>query len=260
MRDGCDELVASRDGPLQLRGPARHFRGAQIAKGRFAEGHRRMGGYRVIGHRMVIRQREGHPREHGRATASSGLDVQGAAHYGGAFSHADQADHRVRDRRGVESDAVVFDHQGQGATSSLENDANRLRMRMSRHVVQGLLSNAIQRRLDLWCHTLIAESFDVKPRPHMRVLGPLTDVVLEHRFQTEIVEGCRTQFPRQKVDIAIDLRQEGVCLGERHVYIGHVRRDGANRLKFQTERRQLLSKVVVEIPGDPAPLFLLRND
>ena len=122
------------------------------------------------------------------------------------------------------------------------------------------MSDAIQRRFNFRCHTLIAESFDVKPRPHIRVLGPLTDVVLEHRFQTEIVEGCRTQFPRQKVDIAIDLRQEGVCLGERHVHIGHVGRDGANRLEFQTERRQLLSKVVVEIPGDPAPLFLLRND
>ena len=129
-----------------------------------------------------------------------------------------------------------------------------------RHVVQGLLGDAIQRRLDFWCDTLIAESFDVKPRPHIRVPRPFTDVVLEHRFQTEIVEGCGTQFPRQKVDIAIDLRQEGVGLGERRLHIGHVGRDGANRLEFQTERRQLLSKVIVEIPGDPAPLFLLRND
>ena len=34
----------------------------------------------------------------------------------------------------------------------------------------------------------------------------------------------------------------------------------ANRLEFQTERRQLLPEMIVQIPGDPASLLLLGND
>ena len=198
-------------------------------------GKRSLARCRVIAQRIGLGQIEGHAGEHRRAAAGRGLDVERAADDGGPFPHPDQADHRVRDRRGIEADAVVFDRQRQGAATPLQDDADGLCTRMSGDVVQCFLRDAIHRRLDFRGDPLISEPFDVKPRLHIRVPRPFTDVVLEHRFQAELVECCGAQFPRQKVDIAVDAGQERFSLRQRRLHVGQAGRDGTNRLEFQAE-------------------------
>ena len=188
---------------------------------------------RVVARRIGIGRIEGHPGEHRRAAAGRGLEskvppttaarsrmptrpiiVFGSSRY------------RSRRRR-LRSPAT-------GCGPPLEDDADG----RARACLATLFRASCAMRYTVASISgapAHLETFDVKPRLHIRVPRPFTDVVLEHRFQAELVECCgRSSHDRKSISPSMR-RQEGIGLRQRRLHVGQARRDDTSGLEFQAE-------------------------
>src|SRR5436190_4118429 len=85
-----------------------------------------------------------------RAAASCRFDLQMTANEGGAFAHPDQSQSTaicVRAGR-LEPDTVVLDDERHVLGTAFEHDINVVRSGMLGHIVERLLSEAIEGRLE----------------------------------------------------------------------------------------------------------------
>src|ERR1051326_7575419 len=133
-----------------------------------------------FGERVQRVRLDGDADEDGRALARLALDLDRAADECRAFTHPDESQPAIRARHlhpfEVEAAPVVLDDQHRVAVASFEQEVNVRRGGVLRHVVQGLLHDAVEVRLDERREARAAQARGVEVDLDAEVLRPLLRV------------------------------------------------------------------------------------
>ena len=204
-----------------------------------------------------------HPHEDGRSPAGLRFDLQRRADERRAFLHPQQSE-SLTIHAGlacIEADAVVFDDQEDLIAPPFEYDIDLAGSRV--------LGRVGQRFPEQSCSSVVSVS-DGSRSPSSPELWnstatsgaprPVLHIVRQGGAESEIVEGCRPQFPDELVHVAIQPLSD---LLER--FDGFAQRRVSGRRRFQradsqSQGGELLAELIVHLSGDAAPFVFLGED
>ena len=129
---------------------------------------------------------------------------------------------------------------------------------MLHDVRQRLLHDPVQRRFDLAGQSPLSETvLEIDRDPGL--LGERLGQALERRHEPEVVERLRSQLDRELANVVQRRHDVLAQLGHRRVQlvpVDHL----VEHLQPQHDRGQRLARLVVQLPGEPPALDLLRVD
>src|SRR3954471_5690672 len=146
------------------------------------------------------------------------FDQEPPAYQRHALPHPEQAQApATRTRPGplrVEPPAVVLDQGGDLTPVALHDHTRTAGPGVLRHVVQGLLHETVDCRLDLGRQSVAVQAGGLEGGEDPGPLGPAGDICGQGRAQAEVVQGGRPQLDGQVVRLAADPADDRLDLAQ----------------------------------------------